>query len=401
MKNYLFEEYTNYYIKKGFSDIHELNLNLLKRQYESSFLINKARSNIYRFSGFKKNFVNEDNFKVLFTIPPSKFRSIYFELSKKTTLLLTSFSRDVFLKKNIYFVDLFSIFSRLYRALLLDNDEVIDQSLTELLETLELWDPSLILVDNDALPDKRALIYVANELGIPTVEIQHGVYQSDYLPTGRYVDYVFVWGKFFKRLYLKSKIKSKSQIKILGYPYDIKNDIKKRNKRINDRPLVYYLGQNFECYNRDLIRYKIKTLKELDEIFDELGFNFYYKPHPSDEMEIITKNLPHLKISSLDLFETFKEGDIFISFNSTALVEASIYNKITFQLINYPIPTENYEEIGACYKSCGSVDEIYKYLTEKCNFNEIEDFTVSRDYIEIPEPNPGKRFLELISELDL
>lgn len=75
----------------------------------------------------------------------------------------------------------------------------------------------MIVLDFDFFPETRLILLVAKELKIPTVEIQHGVYSGEkQLVSGLYADYVFVWGEYFKNLYLKSKIKEKSKYAYLG-----------------------------------------------------------------------------------------------------------------------------------------------------------------------------------------
>jgi hypothetical protein len=151
-------------------------------------------------------------------------------------------SRDML--KKYFLCAYFWVLEALYSGVLSNNEDLVTQSLEDMSHILQKINPDIIVLPHDALPDTRAIVLVAKKLGIPTVEIQHGIYQSNsLLPTGLYVDYVFVWGKYFKRLYLKQKIRVSRTIKILRYPYELKPLPQESKKQ---KLTVYYLGQNFE-----------------------------------------------------------------------------------------------------------------------------------------------------------
>lgn len=255
--------------------------------------------------------------------------------------------------------------------------------------------PKIIILWNDSLPLERAIIYVARDLGIITVDIQHGIYNSDIKPTdGGIANYLLVWGKFFEELYLKYKFKIPEDIYIVGYPYKIKHIKEKHNKR------VYYLGQDFDRLNKSLLKVKIETINKLSNICKKLGLEFIYRPHPSDDIKLLKKYLK-VKFSSKKekLENVFSKGTIFISFSSTSLVEAAIYGKICIQLRNYPLKRDNFEKLGIC-KTFDNFHDLEKYLKRIVESNFKKDVTpFNRNYIYIPK-DPGKRFLEILSKIE-
>jgi len=261
--------------------------------------------------------------------------------------------------------------------------------------------PDAIVLRTDSFPTDRAVILAARELGVPTINIQDGIYQSR-LPLihGRAADYVFVWSEYFKRLYLKQKIRPSSTIKILGYPYEL-NSLPQESKK--QKLTVCYLGQNFELYNRELLGSKIETIDTLNKVCKKLGFEFVYRPHPGDPRELLQKKLPDVKFTpKKETLETsFGRGDIFVSFNSTALVEAALRGKLCIQLKSFPIPTDDFEQLGICPKSFDTIEELESCLKEIAKVSDLKQFyrPVNPEYIEIPKPDPGTKFLELIQDI--
>lgn len=263
--------------------------------------------------------------------------------------------------------------------------------------------PNLIVLRTDSSPIDRALIIAAKELGIPTINLQDGIYVSKYpLIHGRAADYVFVWGKYFKNLYLKQKIRNSDTVKILGYPYRL-NLLPQDNKA--QKLTVYYLGQNFELYNKKLLELKVETIRILNKICKKYGFEFIYRPHPGDFRKLLQKKLSEVKFTpeTETLKDSFKKGNIFISFNSTSLIEAALHGKLALQLKNYPVPTDDFEKLGIVSKSFNNIKELENYLKEIAKVRDIGQFykSFNSEYIEIPKPSPAIKFLKLINEIIL
>ncbi|MDN5319827.1 MAG: hypothetical protein PWP49_247 [Thermococcaceae archaeon] len=400
---YLFKEYVEMYEQSGYSQVRSTIISSLGRSvalYRKLRLIGKV---FWIFTKFKEKIILKKDIRtVMFYLDPTKYHIIYSELYTVANVYSTSFySTYRILQRNTFYIPLFTVLENLYSGILNENNEKIYQSIEELRNIIKKINPEIIILNNDALPDTRAIVLVAKELGIPTVEIQHGIYQSNsLLPTGRYVDYLFVWGRYFKRLYLKQKIRPSRTIKILGYPYELKPLPREHKKQ---KLTVYYLGQNFELYNRDLLDVKVETVNALNKMCEKYGFEFVYRPHPGDPRELLQRKLPNVRFAPRNetLEESFRKGDIFISFNSTALVEAALRGKLCVQLKNYPVPTDDFEKLGICPRSFDTLEDLESYLGEIARAQDLEQFykPVSSDYIEIPKPNLGEKFLELIQEI--
>lgn len=266
---------------------------------------------------------------------------------------------------------------------------------------LKVLKPDYIVLWNDITPMERAIVLVSKKLGITTLEIQHGAYDSFNLETGKVADYVLAWGEYSKNLCVQQYKRKPEDVYVLGYPYLIKKNQEVEKK--NHHHKVFYLGQNFEVYNKNFLNIKIETIKKINEICNKLGMIFVYRPHPGDNRELLKKNLADVQFTDVGegLEETFKKADILISFSSTALIEAAIRSKIALQLMNYPIKSDNFEKLGACNASFVTLEELENYLKKIVSAEGLDAFKIefNNNYVET-RYNPTERFSEIIQEIE-
>ncbi len=319
----------------------------------------------------------------------SNYNPIFFGLNIKPFLLSSH--------KNLHY-PLYDVYNGLYAGIINSNHYLLEDSLLSLETKLKKIDPQLIILDFDHFPETRLMTMVAKKLKIPTIEIQHGVYSGKgKLVSGNSVDYVFVWGEYFKKLYLKNNKNQKQEIRILGYPYSIPNP---ENFHYNKK--VAYLGQALELYGDSFLKTKKDMIQELDSWCTDNGFEFIYKPHRMEDLDLLKKECPQIKFSPKNeqLEDTIRDNDIFISFNSTALIESALNSKMSVQLINYDIPTDDFEKLGIC-RSFTRLKELKEFLKELKTLDDVKRYysPVDPHYIEIPSPRPGEKFIELIKEI--
>ncbi len=265
---------------------------------------------------------------------------------------------------------------------------------------LRVLKPDYIVLRDDCFPITRAISLVSKKLGITTIVIQDGVYDSHApLFSGKAADYIFVWGDYVKDLYVKQNVRKPEEVYVLGYPYFIE----KNNIAESKPPVVCYLGQDFERYDKNLLQIKLETIKRLCEVCGQLGLRFLYRPHPSDNRKLLEENLPGIIFSAPKekLNQTIARADIFISFNSTALIEATIRQKITLQLLNYPIVADNFEELGACSKSFKNIIELEIHLKSMAESQNLNDFKIEfNNYCMETRGNLNQNFLEIIKKIE-
>ncbi len=261
--------------------------------------------------------------------------------------------------------------------------------------------PDYIVLWNDSLPVERGIILASRDLGITTINVQDGIYQEGQFTHGQAADHVFVWGRYFRRMYLKNGKRKGSQVHVLGYPFLLERE--EDRERGRQKPTVAYLGQNLEAYLRDLLPIKVETIQAMHHISRALGFRFFYRPHPGDNREMLRKRLPDVLMTSPreSLAESIQRGTIFVSFNSTALIEAAMHGKMAIQLRNFPLQTDNFQDLGIVHRSLRTLEQLESYLVQLSRQEGALDlgFAFNQDYIEITG-SPGARFIELLATLE-
>jgi len=361
-----------------------------------NFIQSKLLSKLY----FKKQ-----NNKILFFCS-LKYKHIIFEAKKYYSLNLNVSGIGDRLFAIKYFMEYFPI-NKCRELVTKYIEERRVKHLYRLIELikikLEYLKPDFIVLHNDSFPIERALVLVGKKLKISTIVIQHGQYDSTTpLTDGKVADYILVWGKYFKDLYIKNGIRKPNDLYILGYPYQIdKNNMFSKG---NNNYTVCYLGQKWEQYSNILSEAKIVTIKKLFNICIKLRIDFIYRPHPGEDIELIKNNISYIKFTRKGekLIDTIKKNDIFISFNSTSLVEAFIYSKICLQLLSLPLNVDNFEKLGICNKTFKNFVGLEKYLKILANTTseELDKFRkkFNNDYIDITH-EPSKRFLEILEDI--
>jgi hypothetical protein len=336
---------------------------------------------------------------VLYYIDPMAYIKILSSLSDNVNLFINNPLRcsplQLYWKSSVFFSPVVLAARRLNYGIVNNDGEQFFKGLDQLRRILSRNTPSVIVVNDPIFPINRALIMIARELGVPTVEIQHATYPLSSQLIGSGADYIFVWGTKFKQMHLNQKFKKNNEVKILGFPYQVIDIPIDPNK---EKLSVCYLAQGFQ----DAL---IDNVLRLNRFCDQNNMEFMCRLHPSSPPISLKKILPGVKFVPKDqkLIDTIRWGDIFISFNSTSLIESALYGKHSIQLRNIPELTEDFEELGICPKSFENVEDVENYLKEfkTVKPSEMKQFykKVNPDYIELPLPDPGTRFHELIQEV--
>lgn len=258
--------------------------------------------------------------------------------------------------------------------------------------------PKYVVMSGDCSIESRAMVVAAKQLGILTIAVQQSIFpESDFFYYGKVVDYALFWGQYFKDMYLKHG-GAESRAYILGYPYSTSN------KRIHKKHkyTLYYFDQAAQLCNNDFFMIKINTLRGIGKICRNLGMEFICRPHPTDNRSIFKRELPEIKISSKNekLEQSIKKGDIFISFCSTALIEATMMSKITLQLMNYPVKPDNFEKLGICNKSFENIEDLENYLKKISKADDLKKFIIKfNNYYAETRYNLAERFYELMEKI--
>ena len=397
---FLFDETIDMYIKRGLPNYEDNFLKELKNFinyyfiFKSIGIISKV---CFRVSTF---FYKQDNDIWVHDLV-GRYPSIIDQLELNYNPIFFGINIKPFfksLRRKINYYPLYEVYKDLYNGILEQDDDLLMASFKNLESIVKKINPKIIILSHDFTAETRLIALVARELGVPTVEIQHGAYSGkDRVVSGNYVDYVFVWGKFFQNLYLNSESRQDRQIRILGYPLPIRQD---ETTQYSKR--VVYLGQPLELYGDSYLERKKEIIGEINGICKDLGFELIYRKHLIEDLDWLKLNLSGVKFTPKGetLEDTIRNNDIFISFNSTALIESALNSKISVQLITYDIPTEVFEQLGIC-RSFTSLSRLKDFLGELKSLDDVKNhyYPVDPYYIEIPSPDPGKKFIEFIKEI--
>lgn len=371
-------------------------LNFIDNIYSSIFLI---------VSSFKK----KKRKKVLFI--GNRYSSIILAANKSYNVEMIVGGKEdrLFAIKNFIKYDSFSDLDQfVYNYLIKKDESYLAVFAKEIGKRIKKIKPEYVVLWNDCLPIERAVVMACKEFGIATLEIQHGIYDSSFsLSTGKVVDCVLVWGKYFRDLYVKQNLRKSEDIYVLGYPYLIANPkmvvptVKPSRK--NNHYSVYYLGQNFKICSKEFLNIEMESIRKIYEICNKLGMRLIYRPHPGDDRAMLKEKFSEICFSpkKAKIEDSIANGDVFISIISTSLIEAAMRSKISLQLMNCPLKLDNFEKLGACNKSFKSLIELENYLLEISKAKSLDTFKskFNNDYIET-RYNSGQRFLEIIKDIE-
>ena len=408
IKKYIFYDVFDYFIDAG-----------LKNEKDRYLTKNgiAGRRFIYPFLKFFLFFLNliyiiklsndkKNKQGIYFYADPLIYSEIVFELSKKYNLFFNNplrVDKKIRFNKNIYYFPFVNQARALKNGFLNEKDNEILKSIDQIRSTLTKIKPKIIVLNDNTLPINRAIIQVAKELGIQTIEIQHAAYpiKAKLLP-GLGTDFVYVWGEYYKKTYEQQKIRDDNSIKILGYPFKTNfNNEFLPNKKLT----LYYFAQGFHLQDIKNLDRLLENALYLKNLSNTLNITFKCKLHPHSPQVLLDKVLPHIECNPLEqtMENAINDGDIFISFNSTALIEAALQGKKCFQLMNLPVESDNFEELGIC-KTFLDLNELNVHLTNlfKLDRNKIlsKRISINDKYIKTFRCGPGIRFTNLIQEIE-
>jgi len=294
----------------------------------------------------------------------------------------------------------------LYRAYAADEDAtrqaLLKRTVTDIREVLRRASPRAVVVKNDSLFLERAVIAAARSEGIPTVTIQHGLFQQangSHVYDGYWTDHMLVWGNYFRDLYLENDILPEARIHVLGYPYPVTAS----PARADDvPPTLCLLGQSWELNEDSLREMKHQLISTLMDACSGHGIDLVYRPHPAEHRGDLRASFHTLQLTdeAETLTRAINRYHLFLSWTSTALVEAALHGRSAVQIRSDAIPMDDFSAVGACYSIEGDEEGITRFL-EGVKRSEYPPMAVSGHYIHLSE-DPGEDFssiMQHISEL--
>ncbi|MDH7578555.1 MAG: hypothetical protein QHH75_12260 [Bacillota bacterium] len=264
--------------------------------------------------------------------------------------------------------------------------------------------PKAVILWNDGQPFERVVVLAARMGGIPSLAIQHGIFQRAWLANywDSFADYFAVWGKYFKELYVAQGL-DEGRVLVLGYPFFLpRKSSGKVFKNGESRKLqVCFLGQDFEKYSPALVFGKRNVVTTLVSACRKSGMRLVYRPHPREDVSFLRDILRDIDIISpkVPLWQLLEDAELFFSISSTALVEASLYEKIAVQVHTPEIPADNFEEIGLCYTVDSEEREVSAIL-EQFIQGKLQPRTVTESCIET-SADPAKSLVGILASIGI
>jgi len=222
---------------------------------------------------------------------------------------------------------------------------------------LRIWHPSLLFINNSYGLSALPAIIAAKQLGIPTIEQQHGIINRDHIPytAPRSIeanvktplcDTMTVWGIHTKQLLVDAGAYTPDQVVVCGFPHidSMLKGLPPQEEILStlnipiDAPVVLYTS------NMIAAGFLADILDSIQNLPPPLAIHWIIKLHPREktrsmwETAIEKRSLETVQVveGSVDFYALLAACDIHVSFTSTTLLEAAILGKINLGFeINY------------------------------------------------------------------
>ncbi len=291
----------------------------------------------------------------------------------------------------------------LYRAYTARDDTtrlaLLERTVTDIGTVLRRASPQAVVVKNDSLFLERAVIQAARSAGIPTVTIQHGLFQraaGSHILDGHRTDHMLVWGEWFRDIYRENAIVPEARVHVLGYPYPVTTS----PTAAGAVPCtICLLGQPWELNDASLREMKHQVISTFIKGCARLEIDLVYRPHPAEHWDDLRASFPALDLTreGETLTGAIDRYDLFLSWTSTALLEAALHGRSAVQIRSDAVPADDFSEVGACYSIEGDEAGITRFL-EGVKRSEYPPMPVSGRYIHLSE-DPGEDFSSIMRNI--
>lgn len=227
----------------------------------------------------------------------------------------------------------------LYQVFLSGDEQALEYLLRRCVKHLRQWEVKAIVVMSDSLPLERLWIAAARELGIRSICIQHGLFSESggVINDGKYADVMAAYDQY--QVDILKRTGALNPV-VFGFYEDVKPRVWRER-----RSVVCILGQPWPQYYEDKGDVYKSLLSSLVSILSPGGIHIVYKPHPG-EVGVRDYIDGGVELADLSLGAAFDKYDIFLSFTSTALFEASLAGKLAIQIFDERLSSERFSEMG-------------------------------------------------------
>ena len=236
--------------------------------------------------------------------------------------------------------------------------------------------PRVVLLIDGYNYKQMALIFAAKELGIPIIELQHGLINTSHMAymysqvidKRLFADYLFTFGEYFSGIIERNSAAwGKERVLSMGFPYI--ETIKERPAELPER-LIELAGQHTIIYvtSQWTVRDNLKSfIIQLSEKLDREYFIFY-KIHPGEKnafsfyKEFAGKhNLELILDKTVNSLEIMKVADVHSTVYSTSYFESVFFElpNIFIEALRYSKNIEDFVDDETSFLA----KDINQYLT--------------------------------------
>lgn len=275
------------------------------------------------------------------------------------------------------------------RAVLKNVDRAefaIDRALRDLLPPPPGDLTRYLILFNDSLPLERAYCLLAREAGVRTVCVQHGVFTSaspSRIYDGGVADLMLAFDDHQRQLLVQGGIPADT-VRVIGFHSDM---ARRGGLASGAQRRVCILGQPWGTYYPEIeIRYHA-LLERLIPALVQAGLSLAFKPHPSERAAPYLDRYQPIESASLD--RCLDNYDVFISFTSTALIEATLAARVAIQIFDPAFMADWFQ------------DHRYAYSVESDNWERLLDLVLNATPLPLGSDRCiAHRFLGAINESD-
>jgi hypothetical protein len=232
----------------------------------------------------------------------------------------------------------------------------------------------IVIANSTIDPINRLWIQVANDMGLRTVCVQHGVY-SESIPKHVLEEDIidhYVALDEGQKLILQKNIAAE---KIIPLGMRDTFDWKPPSGQFK----ICFIGEDWERYGFHKLKHLIiGRYIEIAKYLKPLGYkDFFYKPHPSEEMFLnIFDYAKLLGVESIDV------PDVYVGFASTLLKDVSSRRKLAIQIWDKETGADNFEALGYCLSITNS-DDLLEGILNMVRVQRVVPFIINTKLDEV------------------
>jgi hypothetical protein len=257
------------------------------------------------------------------------------------------------------------------RMLALGDERVIRNYLQTVNNIFSAANPSFLIVNSSFNPFVRLFICVAKRHGVPVVGVQHGYFEKNhphYYLEDACFDFYLGYDQNALEI-VKRSYPENSECIFGGYIHPMGRVANKY--QINT---VVLIGEDHEQYSEahryeKLVRFYEKFIVAIKKSYPKI--DILYRPHPSERSGRITAKRIAAEI---DINRKISFGQAFIGMTSTLLMDASLQESLSIQILFEDEYDSNFSELGYAHTVTMRVDEeeiAFKKIIEIIKHNEI------------------------------